>query len=100
MIAPLGLSLNLICDKLLTASLRYPKQMIANKFSSRGLSQMKKNYRVWLVVVVCGIALLTVAVRPYVLSLAKGARVEANGTAADDLYAGLRWRNTPITRSG
>jgi len=54
---------------------------------------MKKNCRVWLVVAVCGIALPTVAVRPYVLSHAAHARVEANGTAADDLYAGLRWRN-------
>src|SRR5438045_1581752 len=47
---------------------------------------MKTNYRVWLVVAVCGIALFTAT---YVV----GARVAFDADSGDDLFAGLRWRN-------
>ena len=47
---------------------------------------MKTNYRVWLVIAVCGIALFTAT---YVV----GARVAVNVAPGDDLFAGLRWRN-------
>src|SRR5580765_5507041 len=50
---------------------------------------MKTNFRVWLIVAVVGIALL----KALALIDSVEARVEANGTPADDLYAGLRWRN-------
>jgi photosystem II stability/assembly factor-like uncharacterized protein len=50
---------------------------------------MKTNYRVLLILAVCGIALIKAAVS------IDGAvvRAEANGTPGEDLYAGLRWRN-------
>src|SRR5438132_7369753 len=47
---------------------------------------MKTNYRVLLVVAVCGIALFTAT---YVV----GARVGVDMASGDDLFAGLRWRN-------
>ena len=50
---------------------------------------MKTNYRVLLFVIVFGIASITAAVSIDAVD----ARVEVNGTSADDLFAGLRWRN-------
>ena len=50
---------------------------------------MKTNYRVLLVVAVCGFALLKAAISPYSV----GARVTGNGTPGEDLFNGLRWRN-------
>ena len=50
---------------------------------------MKTNYRVLLVLAVCGIALIKAAVSID----AAGVRPEVNGTPDEDLYAGLRWRN-------
>src|SRR5437588_645925 len=47
---------------------------------------MKTNYRVWLVVAVCGIALFTAT---YVV----GARVSLDMAPGHDLFSGLRWRN-------
>src|SRR5215472_17321256 len=45
---------------------------------------MKTNYRVWLIAAVVGITLLAYAV---------SARVATGVAPADDLFAGLRWRN-------
>jgi photosystem II stability/assembly factor-like uncharacterized protein len=50
---------------------------------------MKTNYRVLLIVAVCGIALLKAVVSIDAVSV----RAEVNGTPGEDLYAGLRWRN-------
>ncbi len=51
---------------------------------------MKTNYRLWLIVaVVIGIALIKATVSIELTD----ARVAVNGTVAEDLYAGLRWRN-------
>src|SRR5437764_185939 len=47
---------------------------------------MKTNYRVWLVVAACGIALFTAT---YVVV----ARVAVDADPGDDLFSGLRWRN-------
>jgi len=54
---------------------------------------MKTNYRVCLIVAVLGITLLTAAVNPYGSIHAGGGRLNADGPAADGLFAGLRWRN-------
>jgi photosystem II stability/assembly factor-like uncharacterized protein len=50
---------------------------------------MKKNYRIFVIIAVCGIALLTAAV----MSHAVGARAALNEAPDDKLFAGLRWRN-------
>src|ERR1051325_273805 len=50
---------------------------------------MKTNYRLFLVLIVFGIALLAAAIIPPLV----GARTEVDGTVANDLFSGLRWRN-------
>src|SRR5690349_5867329 len=50
---------------------------------------MKTNYRIFVIIAVFGIALLTAAVMPY----AVGARAALNEAPDDKLFAGLRWRN-------
>ncbi|HMG73837.1 MAG TPA: hypothetical protein VK582_10080, partial [Pyrinomonadaceae bacterium] len=47
---------------------------------------MRTNYRVFLIVAVCGIVLFTAAVNSH-------GRVQVNMAPGDDLFAGLRWRN-------
>src|ERR1043165_1962573 len=50
---------------------------------------MKKSYRIFVIIAVCGIALLPAAV----MSHAVGARAALNEAPDDKLFAGLRWRN-------
>jgi photosystem II stability/assembly factor-like uncharacterized protein len=50
---------------------------------------MKINYRVFLIIAVFGLALISAAVIPHAVD----ARVAVNATPNDDLFAGLRWRN-------
>src|ERR1041385_3458648 len=50
---------------------------------------MKTNYRIFLIIVVFGTALVSAAVMPH----AVGARAALNETPDDKLFAGLRWRN-------
>src|ERR1043165_6206941 len=50
---------------------------------------MKKNYRIFVIIAVCGIALMTTAVMPH----AVGARAALNQASDDKLFAALRWRN-------
>jgi len=50
---------------------------------------MKINYRVFLIMAVCVIALIRAMVNPNPV----GASVAIDGTPGDDLFAGLRWRN-------
>src|SRR5438874_9440490 len=54
---------------------------------------MKTYYRVSLVVASFVIALFTAAFNAQGPSSTAGTRVEADGLVADDLFAGLRWRN-------
>src|ERR1044071_4935418 len=50
---------------------------------------MKTNYRIFLIIVVFGTALITTAVMPH----AVGASAALNEAPDDKLFAGLRWRN-------
>jgi photosystem II stability/assembly factor-like uncharacterized protein len=50
---------------------------------------MKTNYRIFVIIAVFGIALLSAAVMPH----AVGARAALNEAPDDKLFAGLRWRN-------
>ena len=52
-----------------------------------------KTYRVFLIVAVSGIALLTAAANAQSPKNTEGDRVEVNLAPADDLFSGLRWRN-------
>src|SRR2546430_8647963 len=55
---------------------------------------MKTNCRVWLVVAVCGIALIKTMVNPQASMYAKSDRnVAVDADPGDDLFSGLRWRN-------
>src|SRR2546427_8091754 len=54
---------------------------------------MKTNYRVLFIVAVFGITLFTAAVNPHGSIYAVDDRVGVNMASADDLFAGLRWRN-------
>src|SRR5437763_1407489 len=55
---------------------------------------MKTNCRVWLVVAVCGIALIKTMVNPQASMYAKSDRnVAVNVDPGNDLFSGLRWRN-------